>query len=68
MFVVNGAEVADRCVRTFTLVVTAYSKCHVLDQLLWAVQSHGILMDLQFEFEVGEETLHHGVVLAGALG
>ena len=47
---------------TFTVVVTVDPKGQVPDQLLWAVQSCGIVVELQFMFEGGEEALHRGVV------
>jgi hypothetical protein len=55
-------------VTTFTVVVTVDPKGQVPDQLLWAVQGHGIVIEIQFVFEGGEKALHHGVVPAAALG
>jgi hypothetical protein len=52
----------------FTVVDTVDPKCLVPDQLLWAVQGHGIIIDLQFVLEGGEEALYYGVFTAAALG
>jgi len=55
-------------VPTLTVVVTVDPKGQVHDQLLRAVQDLGIVIEVQFVFEGGEEALLHGVVPAAALG
>jgi hypothetical protein len=51
-----------------TVVVTVDSEDQVPNQMLGAVEGHGIVIKLQFLFKGGEEALHHGVVSAAGLG
>ena len=53
---------------TLAVVVTLDPEGHFPDHLLGAVQDRDIVIEAQFVFEGGEETLHHGVVPAAAFG
>ncbi len=52
----------------FAVVVTIDLDGHFSDELLGAVQDRDIVIEGQFVFEGCEETLHHRVVPAAALG
>lgn len=53
---------------TLAVVVAVDPEGELPDQLLRAVQDLGIVIEVEFVFEGGEEALHHSVVPATALG